>query len=174
MSWQTFLAGLLLGWLLEFAIDFFFWRPRRACSDNEQELEESLVLLQNEVARLRRQLAHPRQRDENQEEEDDEDEEKEEPDDLRRIWGIGPKVATLLYLRNIKTFAQLAQLDHDALAKILDDAGSRFRISKENVLESWQEQAAMAAAGNWEALQHYQSKLGRVRAGRRRQTVSPL
>jgi predicted flap endonuclease-1-like 5' DNA nuclease len=50
------------------------------------------------------------------------------PDDLTRINGVGPKVASLLQESGIQTFAQLARTDVARLQAILDKAGSRYRL----------------------------------------------
>ena len=83
------------------------------------------------------------------------------PDDLRKIEGIGPKVSGLLVSAGITTFAQLANTDIARLQEILDAAGARYRIINP---ETWPEQAALAAAGNWDGLQALQDSL---QAGRR-------
>lgn len=161
MAWELFLSGLIVGWLVEFALDFFFWRPRRVCSEAEQELQEAVVLLEHEVLRLRRQREAP-------ESQENEEEEESRRDDLKKIWGIGPKVETLLWLHGITTFAQLSATTGEALHQILGNAGERFRISRENLVESWQEQAELAAADRWPELEMYQKKISSNR--RRRMT----
>ncbi len=49
-------------------------------------------------------------------------------DDLKKIKGVGPKVAELLQAAGITTFAQLEATDVDQLHQILDRAGTRFRL----------------------------------------------
>ena len=78
------------------------------------------------------------------------------PDDLRKIEGIGPKVSSLLAASGITTFAQLANSDVGRLQEILDAAGSRYRIINP---ETWPEQSALAASGDWEGLQALQDSL---------------
>jgi predicted flap endonuclease-1-like 5' DNA nuclease len=68
-----------------------------------------------------------------------------EADDLKRIEGIGPKVAGLLQEAGIQTFAQLAAADPDRLREILSAADLPFIDPG-----SWSEQAQLAADGNWE------------------------
>lgn len=60
------------------------------------------------------------------------------PDDLTRINGIGPKVASLLNENGLTTFAQLAQTDVGQLKTILEQAGSRYRLLDPT---TWPEQA---------------------------------
>ncbi len=60
------------------------------------------------------------------------------PDDLTRINGIGPKVASLLNENGLTTFAQLAQTDVSQIKAILERAGSRYRLLDPT---TWPEQA---------------------------------
>jgi predicted flap endonuclease-1-like 5' DNA nuclease len=84
------------------------------------------------------------------------------PDDLKRIEGIGPRIAGVLQAAGIMTFAQLADADLSRLQQILQDADPRLlRLANP---ATWSEQAALAAAGQWEALGALQKEL---RAGRR-------
>lgn len=75
-------------------------------------------------------------------------------DDLTRIWGIGPKYAALLQKAGILSFEQLAQADPKSLKRILEDGGARFRR-----IETWMEQAKLAAVKDWQSLDAYQKKL---------------
>lgn len=79
-----------------------------------------------------------------------------EPDDLRQIEGIGPKTSEALYEAGIVTFAQLAEMDPEAIEAIVRSAGVRI-IS--GAPASWPEQAALAAAGEWEKLTDLQDQL---------------
>ena len=79
-----------------------------------------------------------------------------EPDDLKKIEGIGPKVSQLLVEAGIKTFAALADADQPTLQKVLDDAGSRYRIIDP---ATWPAQAKLAAEGRWDDLETLQDNL---------------
>ncbi len=82
---------------------------------------------------------------------------KESPaDDLRKIEGIGPKIASLLVEAGIDTFAKLAATDADKIREILEAAGSRYKVHDPT---TWPQQAALAAEGKWEALAELQDKL---------------
>jgi predicted flap endonuclease-1-like 5' DNA nuclease len=83
-----------------------------------------------------------------------------EPDDLTRIEGIGPKISSLLQAAGITTFAQLAATDVNRLKQILADAS----LSALADPTTWPEQASLAAAGQWEALETLQ---GELKGGRR-------
>jgi predicted flap endonuclease-1-like 5' DNA nuclease len=171
MPWQALVIGLAIGWLAELAVDYFFWRKRRVCSGAEQELQETVDILNEEVNRLKKKYGDQPDgpADERAEEEEKEEEPEElEPDDLKRIWGIGPKIETLLNLKGITTFERLAAADHMALEQILEEAGARFKMSQYNVVESWNDQARMAADGRWQELDAYQAKLAGMRRLRNR------
>lgn len=81
-------------------------------------------------------------------------------DDLTKIEGIGPKIKSVLHDAGIKTFADLAQADGAQLRTILAAAGLRV-----NDPTTWPEQAALAAAGQWTALQQLQASLDAGRRG---------
>jgi len=82
------------------------------------------------------------------------------PDDLKRIEGIGPKISALLQEAGISTFAQLAAAEASRLEEILAEAG----LSALAKPATWPEQASLAAAGDWEALEALQNEL---KGGRR-------
>lgn len=64
------------------------------------------------------------------------------PDDLTRLNGIGPKVASLLQASGIHTYTQLAQTPISQLQAILEQAGARYRLIDPT---TWPEQAAALA-----------------------------
>src|SRR5215471_7378613 len=70
------------------------------------------------------------------------------PDDLTRIRGIGARTAEQLQAAGIVTFDDLAALNHDQLMELL--RGPRLHSS------TWPEQARLAAAGDWQALEEFQ------------------
>lgn len=77
-------------------------------------------------------------------------------DDLKKIEGIGPKIAGLLNEAGITTFAELAKASKKKLADVLQAAGARFRLAKP---DTWQEQAKLAAAGKFDELKALQAEL---------------
>ena len=83
-----------------------------------------------------------------------------EPDDLKVVEGIGPKSSGVLQSAGISTFAQLANTDVEQLRQILVDA-DLTRLADPG---TWPEQAALAAAGDWDGLQALQDSL---KGGRR-------
>lgn len=82
-----------------------------------------------------------------------------EPDNLRKIEGIGPKVAGILIANGIPTFAQLAETPVEQLMEILEAEGLKFMKP-----DTWPEQAAFAAKGDWGGLAALQDQL---KGGRR-------
>jgi large subunit ribosomal protein L15 len=79
-----------------------------------------------------------------------------EGDDLKKVEGIGPKIAELLADAGIDTFAKLSETKVEAIQSILDEAGSRYASHNP---ATWPEQAALAAAGKWDELKELQDKL---------------
>ena len=77
-------------------------------------------------------------------------------DDLKKIEGIGPKISEILNQNGISTFAELAAMTPDAIKEILTEAGPQFNRADPG---TWPDQAALAAKGDWEALQKWQDEL---------------
>ena len=76
--------------------------------------------------------------------------------DLTIVEGIGPKINELFHNAGIKTFMQLAAASVPQMRKILDDGGSRFRIANPG---TWAQQATLAAANKWAELKKLQDDL---------------
>lgn len=89
------------------------------------------------------------------------------PDNLKRIEGIGPKIAQLLNDAGIMTFAQLAAADVTRLEQVLEKAGPNFQLANPS---TWPEQAKLATAEDWQALEVLQDQL----KGGRRERLQPL
>ncbi len=81
-------------------------------------------------------------------------------DELEIIEGIGPAIARLLRSAGILTFRQLAETPLKRLDEILTNANLR-RLADP---DTWPEQAALAAAGDWDGLKQLQDTL---KGGRR-------
>ncbi len=82
-------------------------------------------------------------------------------DDLKKIEGIGPKIAELLHQAGIHTFAQLSETSADHVKEILHAAGPRYQMHNP---ETWGAQAALAAAGKWDELKKWQDEMDGGRA----------
>ena len=79
----------------------------------------------------------------------------DEPDDLSKVEGIGPVYQKILKEAGVATFAAIASKSQDELEKIIKDAGKRRPAS----IETWAEQAELAAKGDWDGLEKLQSTL---------------
>jgi predicted flap endonuclease-1-like 5' DNA nuclease len=77
-------------------------------------------------------------------------------DDLKKIEGIGPKIAGLLNEDGVHTFSDLAKASDKQLADVLQKAGARFRLAK---YDTWSDQAKLAAEGKMEELKKMQTEL---------------
>lgn len=78
------------------------------------------------------------------------------PDDLKKIEGIGPKIAGLLNAQGITTFDELSKAKKATLTGVLADAGSRFKMHDPT---TWPQQAKLAAKGEWDKLAKLQDEL---------------
>lgn len=81
-------------------------------------------------------------------------------DDLKKVEGIGPKIADMLIANGIYDLSDLAAAPVTQLREILDAAGPRYRIADPT---TWPEQAALGAAGDWEAFDALTAQLKRGR-----------
>lgn len=77
-------------------------------------------------------------------------------DDLKKIEGIGPKIAGLLNDAGIMTFADLAKAKKADLTAILEKAGARYKTHDPT---TWPKQSKLAADGKWDELQKLQDEL---------------
>jgi large subunit ribosomal protein L27 len=77
-------------------------------------------------------------------------------DDLKKIEGIGPKIASILTDAGIGTFAALADASTDKITELLAAAGPRYATHKP---DTWPAQAKMAADGKWDELKKWQDEL---------------
>jgi predicted flap endonuclease-1-like 5' DNA nuclease len=77
-------------------------------------------------------------------------------DDLKKIEGVGPKIAELLIAAGIATFDALSKAKADKIKAILTAAGSRYTMHDPT---TWPKQAKLAAAGKWDELKKWQAEL---------------
>ena len=82
--------------------------------------------------------------------------------DLKIIEGIGPKIESILKAAGLDTFGKLSRASFTKLRKILDEAGSRYRMHDPT---TWPEQAKLANANKIDELNALKDKLkgGRVK-----------
>lgn len=76
-----------------------------------------------------------------------------EADDLKKIEGIGPKIAETLNAAGILTFADLAKTEVEMISDIIAD------VKGNHVPDTWAKQAQLAADGKWEELKKWQDEL---------------
>jgi large subunit ribosomal protein L21 len=81
---------------------------------------------------------------------------KAKADDLKKVEGIGPKIAEIFNNAGIVTFADLAKTSVKKLETILTEAGSRYASKNPG---SWPKQAKMAADGKWDELKKWQDEV---------------
>lgn len=79
-------------------------------------------------------------------------------DDFTKLSGIGPSMAATLNELGIDSFAKLASTDDDILRDMLDASGARMNNNKE-AMDSWNEQATLAAKGDFDALKKIQETM---------------
>jgi predicted flap endonuclease-1-like 5' DNA nuclease len=77
-------------------------------------------------------------------------------DDLKKIEGVGPKIADILSSAGLGSFESIATETADKLKEILEAAGSRYKMHDPT---SWPDQAKLAADGKWDELQELQDSL---------------
>ncbi|MEN1785450.1 MAG: 50S ribosomal protein L21 [Bacteroidota bacterium] len=78
---------------------------------------------------------------------------KAKADDLKKIEGIGPKIATTLVEAGIDTFAKLEKTEATKIAEIIAN------VRGNHVTDTWPQQAALAAEGKWDELKKWQDEL---------------
>ncbi len=78
---------------------------------------------------------------------------KAKADDLKKVEGIGPKIAATLAEAGITTFAELANTEASKIAEIIAD------VRGNHVTDTWPAQAKLAAEGKWDELKKWQDEL---------------
>ncbi|MEZ4858488.1 MAG: 50S ribosomal protein L21 [Flavobacteriaceae bacterium] len=74
-------------------------------------------------------------------------------DDLKKIEGIGPKIAETLIAAGITTYADLAKADPATITTLIAE------VRGNHVPDTWPQQAQLAADGKWDELKELQDKL---------------
>ncbi|TCI85901.1 50S ribosomal protein L21 [Tenacibaculum sp. M341] len=74
-------------------------------------------------------------------------------DDLKKIEGIGPKIAETLAAAGIATFSELAKTEPAKISEIIAN------VRGNHVTDTWPKQAELAAEGKWDELKEWQDKL---------------
>lgn len=74
-------------------------------------------------------------------------------DDLKKVEGIGPKIASVLAEAGITTFAELANTTSEKISEIITG------VRGNHVTDTWPAQAKLAADGKWDELKKWQDEL---------------
>jgi len=74
-------------------------------------------------------------------------------DDLKKIEGIGPKIASTLVEAGVTTFADLAKTKPAKISEIISG------VRGNHVTDTWPAQAKLAADGKWDELKKWQDEL---------------
>jgi large subunit ribosomal protein L21 len=133
------LVALVVWWWLR-------WRGEEDGSTSEARI---VIRLAGEAGRAQGEDAAPAQ---------DDSAIREKPDDLAEIEGIGPRIRQVLNEAGVVTFSALAAMSEAELKSVLFAAGVRLAFP-----ETWAEQAALAAGGDWDGLRALQATLVRGR-----------
>ena len=78
---------------------------------------------------------------------------KAKADDLKKVEGIGPKIASVLGEAGITTFELLSKTDPAKIAEIIKD------VRGNHVPDTWPKQAKLADEGKWDELKKWQDEL---------------
>ena len=118
-----FVVGLLIGWLAEWVIDWFYWRGRIfGMASENASLRERITFLEaerNQGFGSAKGVAIT---------------DKEGKDNFQAIKGIGPVFSKRLKEAGIHTFEQLSQLTPKELEEILGTLYKRFFSKQETIL----------------------------------------
>ena len=126
--------GLLIGWLAEWVIDWFYWRNRiRPVAEENASLKEQIKLLEARKNKRSQQSKTKPIRD------------RAGKDNLQAIKGIGPVIARRLNDAGVYTFEELAQLTPDELEEILGALIKRFFPGEDNMIAQAKEFSAQKA-----------------------------
>lgn len=132
-----FVLGLLLGWLAEWAIDWYYWRGRitRVAAENT-DLRKEIAALQvrKNPARLSAKNIPLTDAQGN--------------DNFQAIKGVGPVFAKRLKDAGILTFEQLSRLKSGQLEEILGTLYKRFFSKQETILAQAKEFAKQVGQKN--------------------------
>ena len=183
-----FLLGVIVGWVIEWLLYQFWWKPnhpktgksaggdfskeRKKLTDKISDKDGEISHLKARIAMLGEQgkkskptvakakpkptskpaapkpaakkPASPKPKASNK------------PDDLKKVSGVGPKIAELLKADGIGSFASLAKADLAKIQSVLKDAGPRYALADAS---SWPEQAQLLDEGKLDALELLQASL---------------
>ncbi len=143
--------------------DYFRYMVTKTIADDSltdvyKKISEEEVDLEKEVNELESSDKENETEEAEKNDEVKKDEEKKADstnlDDLTKIEGIGPKIASVFAENGIATFEELSKADTDELKEIL----VKNSLGRHNPL-SWPKQAELAFAGKWDKLKELQDEL---------------
>jgi predicted flap endonuclease-1-like 5' DNA nuclease len=129
-----FVLGLLIGWLAEWALDWYYWRGRiRGIASENTNLKERITSLE---ARKNQRLLSAKNLPLT---------DADGKDNFQAIKGVGPVFAKRLKEAGVTTFDQLSQLKSNQLEEILGTLYKRFFSKQETILAQAREFAKQKA-----------------------------
>ncbi len=130
--------------LVALAVVFWLWSRREATADADAGAAEAAEEAVQGAEKLMKRTIVRRDADANA-----------EPEDLTKINGIGAVFQTVLNNAGIRTYATLARASVDELEAIIEASGR----SRPGRLETWPQQAELAANGDWDGLKRFADEL---------------
>ena len=129
-----FVLGLLIGWITEWILDWFYWRSRinKLVNENSQ-LKEHISALEEKIKDQPVISTPVTQRG---------------GDDFQALKGIGPVFSKRLKESGIHTFEQLSQLTSKEMEKILGTLFKRFFSEDNTIITQAKEYAELKAKKN--------------------------
>ncbi len=130
--------------LVALAVFFWLWSRREAMAENdavaagaaEEAVQEAEEIVKRTIVRR-------------------DDDAQAEPDNLTKINGIGAVFETMLNDAGIRSYATLARASVAELEAIIEASGR----SRPGRLETWPQQAELAAKGDWDGLKRFVDQL---------------
>ena len=126
--------------LVALAVFFWLWSRREATAERDADAAEAAEEAVQEAEDLMKRTIVRRDA---------------EADDLTRIIGIGGVFQTVLNEAGISSYASLARASIDELEAIIEASGR----SRPGRLETWPQQAELAAKGDWDGLKRFTDEL---------------
>lgn len=130
--------------LVALAVFFWLWSRREAMAERDAGAAEAAEEAVQEAEELVKRTIVRR-----------DDDAQAEPDNLTRINGIGAVFETMLNDAGIRTYATLARASVEELEAIIEASGR----SRPGRLETWPQQAELAANGDWDGLKRFVDQL---------------
>ena len=129
-----FVLGLLIGWMAEWALDWYYWRGRMSrVADENTGLKERIAALEARKNPVRLSAKNIPITD------------ADGKDNFQAIKGVGPVFAKRLKDAGVVTFDQLSRMKPGQLEEILGSLYKRFFSKQETILAQAKEFARQVA-----------------------------